>query len=93
MALSWQCPPVAVCQCALYTFQTGRTPGPAPALSPFPNCLLQFLTLDNHCPKIFWGGILQGETHSKKHFQSVNVKDKEKVYDPSLEGRASWITV
>lgn len=41
------------------------------------NRLLQFLTLV--CPSIFWGRFCRGKSHSRKHFESVNVKSREKL--------------
>lgn len=57
---------------------------PVPALSSFGSCLLQFLTLDNTLTQytlgknssgVGWGG----GSHSKKHFESVNVMGREKA--------------
>lgn len=41
------------------------------------NRLLQFLTLV--CPSIFWGRFCRGKSHSRKHFESVNVMSREKL--------------
>lgn len=52
MAPSWQCPPEAVCQCALYTFQTGCTSLPAPAWSSFGFCLPQYILGQNSAGEV-----------------------------------------
>lgn len=73
-------PPAAAGQCALYTFQARRTPMSAPALSSFPNCLSAPVSrIGQSLPQDILGRNSAGETHSKKHFQSVNVKGKEKL--------------
>lgn len=44
-----------------------------------PNYLLQFLTLDNTLPQYILRKNSAGESHSKKHFESVNVMSREKL--------------